>query len=127
MAMIYDALDALIHALGSILTVRDTMKKAKAGKLKAIVKLQEAINETKRYIRSEGFESNDALSRLWLEVYELSRSSGLLPPEEARFLLDKSSFWSDPQPWLQNKDALTALIPTLERLEEIRRAIAEKL
>jgi hypothetical protein len=82
----------------------------------AVRAIQTAANQTRTFIKAEGYVTNDNLSDLWLQAMEKA-TIAKLDNQLSFYLLQKSKFWNDPQLWIENPDTMS-LIPTLNQLDQ---------
>jgi hypothetical protein len=83
----------------------------------ALTSINQAIIETKRFIRDEGYFDNTELSKLWHEAFNKSVAADLedgLP----EYLYHKADFWGDPQEWINNPASLE-IVPKLRDLKRL--------
>ena len=85
--------------------------------VKAITKINQAILETKKFIRNEGYKTNTELSKFWHEALEASIAADL-GEELPDFLYHKADYWGDPEEWNNNPSALE-IVPKLKDLKEL--------
>ena len=81
----------------------------------ALTSINQAILETKKFIKDEGYIDNTKLSRLWHEALNKSVAAelkdGLL-----EYLYHKADFWGEPQEWINNPLTLE-IVPKLNDLK----------
>lgn len=83
----------------------------------ALTAINQAILETKKFIKHEGYSPNTDLSRLWHEALNRSIAANLgdgLP----EYLYHKADFWGEPKEWLDNPGSLE-IVPRLRDLKKI--------
>jgi hypothetical protein len=92
----------------------DTIEK-KAKLTEALTSINQAILETKNFIKNEGYIDNTGLSKMWHEALNKSVAAGLSDglPE---YLYHKADFWGEPKEWLNNKSSLE-IVPKLTELK----------
>lgn len=92
-----------------------TDKKTKLAE--ALTSINQAILETKRFIKNEGYIDNTELSRLWHESFNKSVAAELKDglPE---YLYHKADFWGEPQEWLNNQASME-IVPKLNDLKKL--------
>lgn len=100
-----------------------TEKKVKLSE--ALTSINQAILETKKFIRNEGYIDNTELSKLWHEALNKSISAELKDglPE---YLYHKADFWGEPKEWLNNKSSLE-IVPKLNDLKVLCDGIMVRL
>lgn len=100
-----------------------TEKKVKLSE--ALTSINQAILETKKFIRNEGYIDNTELSKLWHEALNKSVSAELKDglPE---YLYHKADFWGEPKEWLNTKSSLE-IIPKLNDLKVLCDGIMVRL
>jgi hypothetical protein len=83
----------------------------------AITSINQAILETKKFIRNEGYKDNTDLSKLWHDALNKSVAAGLKDglPE---YLYHKADFWGEPKEWLKY-DASMEIVPKLNDLKRL--------
>lgn len=85
--------------------------------IKALVAINQAVIQSKNFIKNDGYIDNTQLSKLWHKALKKSINAGLedgLP----EYLYNKASFWGEPSEWLNNQATLS-LIPKLQELREL--------
>lgn len=100
-----------------------TEKKVKLSE--ALTSINQAILETKKFIRNEGYIDNTELSKLWHIALNKSISAELKDglPE---YLYHKADFWGEPKEWLNNKSSLE-IVPKLNDLKVLCDGIMVRL
>ncbi|GAA0894123.1 hypothetical protein GCM10009122_38030 [Fulvivirga kasyanovii] len=91
----------------------------------ALTSINQAILETKKFIRNEGYVDNTDLSKLWHIALNKSVAADLkegLP----KYLYHKADFWGEPREWLDNKASLE-IVPKLNDLKNLCDGIMVKL
>lgn len=90
-----------------------TEKKTKLSE--ALTSINQAILETKKFIKNEGYTDNTALSSLWHEALNKSVAAELKDglPE---YLYHKADFWGEPKEWLDKKTNME-IVPKLNELK----------
>lgn len=123
------ALAELIAGMGLTETVLDKVL-GKRGikitkKISAVTLMQRAINNTEAYLTKtkHDYSPNEILSNFWNDAFASMIS---IDKDLAWKLNDKSRFWSNPQPWIDNDGAME-LIPTLKELNEKCRQLLVEL
>jgi hypothetical protein len=83
----------------------------------ALTSINQAIIETKKFIKNQGYTDNVDLSRLWHDALNKSIAADLKDglPE---FLYHKADFWGEPQEWLNNPSSLE-IVPKLNDLKHL--------
>ncbi|WP_406842995.1 hypothetical protein [Flavobacterium soyae] len=83
----------------------------------ALTSINQAILETKKFIKNEGYIDNTELSRLWHEALNKSIAAELKDglPE---YLYHKADFWGEPQEWLDKKVSME-IVPKLNELKKL--------
>lgn len=83
----------------------------------ALTSINQAIIETKRFIRNKGYTDNTELSRLWHDALNKSIAADLKDglPE---YLYHKADFWGEPVEWLNNPSSLE-IVPKLNDLKHL--------
>ena len=86
----------------------DTVEK-KTKLSEALTAINQAIIETKKFIKAEGYVDNTDLSQLWHSASNKSVAADLKDglPE---YLYHKADFWGEPQEWL-DKEASLEIVP----------------
>lgn len=81
----------------------------------ALTAINQAILETKKFIKNEGYIDNTGLSKLWHKALNKSVAAELKDglPE---YLYHKADFWGEPREWLDNKASME-IIPKLNDLK----------
>ena len=94
----------------------DTIDK-KTRLAEALTSINQAILETKNFIKNQGYIDNTALSKLWHEALNKSIAADLKDglPE---YLYHKADFWGEPKEWLDNKASLE-IVPKLNDLKRL--------
>lgn len=92
----------------------DTLEK-KTKLSEALTSINQAILETKKFIKKEGYIDNTELSQLWHNALNKSVAAELKDglPE---YLYHKADFWGEPGEWLEN-DSSMEIIPKLNDLK----------
>ena len=90
-----------------------TEKKTKLSE--ALTSINQAILETKKFIKNEGYIDNTGLSKLWHEALNKSVAAELKDglPE---YLYHKADFWGEPKEWLDKKTSME-IVPKLNDLK----------
>jgi len=85
-------------------------------KIDAVASMQMAINATRIYLteQNHNYAPNINLSNLWLIAFS---SMIKIDKRLAERLRQKSKFWSNPQDWLEEENAMN-LVPDLNELNE---------
>jgi len=83
----------------------------------ALTSINQAVLETKKFIRNEGYTDNTDLSRLWHDALNKSIAADLKDglPE---YLYHKADFWGEPKEWLNNHASLE-IVPKLQDLKKL--------
>ena len=83
----------------------------------ALTSINQAILETKKFIKNEGYIDNTGLSQLWHVALNKSVAAGLKDglPE---YLYHKADFWGEPEEWLDNQSSLE-IVPKLNDLKQL--------
>lgn len=123
-----------LYSLNDILiTIKDLLSLLDRQKLKsdktseALVCLQTAIIETRKYISAHGYQSNTDLSKLWLQAFDKVKKANIYSRGEfPEYLYQKARFWGNPQVWLKEPAAME-LVPTLRELEMKSDSILERI
>lgn len=92
----------------------DTIEK-KTKLTEALTSINQAILETKNFIKNEGYLDNTGLSKMWHDALNKSVAAGLndgLP----EYLYHKADFWGEPKEWLENKSNME-IVPKLNELK----------
>lgn len=102
----------------------DTTEK-KTRLAEALTSINQAILETKKFIKNEGYIDNTELSRLWHEAFNKSVAAELKDglPE---YLYHKADFWGEPQEWINNPASLE-IVPKLRDLKHLCDSIMVRL
>ena len=85
--------------------------------VEALTAINQAIIETKKFIRDEGFIENSDLSKLWRKALGKATVAGLGEGLPA-YLYQKANFWGEPSDWIENEAALE-IVPRLDYLKDI--------
>jgi hypothetical protein len=86
--------------------------------VEAVVAIQTAIIETRKFITTVGYEPNSDLSKLWLASFDKVKKARIYSGNDfPEYLYNKAKFWGDPKVWLQEPGSLE-LVPTLKELEK---------
>ncbi len=124
------AIFSLRDALWTIKEVLTLSEKNRAKKDKvtdALVNIQIAIVETRKYINENGYEPNADLTKLWLTAFEKTEKAEIYSKNEfPTYLYNKAKFWGDPKIWLKEPSAME-LVHTLNELDEKADSILMKL
>jgi hypothetical protein len=102
----------------------DTIEK-KTKLAEALTSINQAILETKKFIKDQGYIDNTVLSRLWHEAFNKSVTAELkygLP----EYLYHKADFWGEPQEWINNPASLE-IVPKLSDLKHLCDSIMVRL
>lgn len=93
--------------------------------VEALTSINQAILETKKFIKDEGYVDNTGLSKLWHEALNKSIAADLKDglPE---YLYHKADFWGEPKEWLNNKSSLE-IVPKLNDLKRLCEGILVRL
>ncbi|MBZ9729990.1 hypothetical protein LB467_09860 [Salegentibacter sp. JZCK2] len=121
----------IIEYLGKIFLVESVKESVKAvskeivkGKIdqdrrerisSALIAIQQASLETRKFIDNKGYRANTDLSKMWNDALKKSLDAELknLP----RFLHNKAKFWGKPEDW-RNEKASMELVPKLSYLDD---------
>lgn len=99
--------------LSKILSKRGTRIQKK---IDAVTSMQRAINRTQIFLTQtdNAYQPNETLAELWLSAF-----TTMIPVDKdiAVKLRTKSKFWSNPQEWLGNENAME-LVPDLYELDQ---------
>lgn len=87
--------------------------------------INQAILETKKFIKKQGYTDNTDLSKLWHEALNKSIAADLKDglPE---YLYHKADFWGEPKEWLENRASLE-IVPKLNDLKSMCDGIMVRL
>jgi len=91
----------------------------------ALTAINQAILETKKFIKNQGYVDNTELSKYWHEAFNKSIAADLndgLP----EYLYHKADFWGEPQEWI-GKPASLEIVPKLNDLKLLCDGIMAKL
>ena len=117
----------ILWTLKEVLTLSEKSRAKKDKVTEAIVSIQTAIIETRKYINENGYNPNTDLSKLWLTAFEKTEKAEIYSKNEfPEYLYNKARFWGDPKVWLKEPSAME-LVPTLISLEEKTDSILVKL
>lgn len=117
----------ILWTLKEVLTLSEKSRAKKDKVTEALVSIQTAIIETRKYINENGYNPNTDLSKLWLTAFEKTEKAQVYPKNEfPEYLYNKARFWGDPKVWLKEPSAME-LVPTLKSLEEKTDSILVKL
>lgn len=117
----------ILWTLKEVLTLSEKSRAKKDKVTEAIVSIQTAIIETRKYINENGYNPNTELSKLWLTAFEKTEKAEIYSKNEfPEYLYNKARFWGNPEVWLKEPAAME-LIPTLINLEEKTDSILVKL
>ena len=83
-------------------------------KINAVDALQRAINATRVFLNTNEYAPNLNLSNLWLDAFKAMIK---IDKNLAARLRQKSKFWTNPESWLEEQNAM-ALVPDLNELNE---------
>lgn len=123
---IYSLGDVLI-AIKELLTLAEKERQKKDKITDAIVSIQTAIIETRKFIIETGYIPNSDLSVLWLDAFAKAEKAEIYPKNEfPDFLYNKARFWGNPEIWLKEPTAME-LVPTLTSLEDKADSILVRL
>lgn len=102
----------------------DTTEK-KTRLAEALTSINQAILETKKFVKNEGYIVNTELSGLWHEAFNKSVGAGLKDrlPE---YLYHKADFWGEPKEWINNPASLK-IVPKLSDLKDLCDSIMVRL
>ena len=102
----------------------DTIEK-KTKLAEALTSINQAILETKKFIKNEGYIDNTELSKQWHEALNKSIAADLKDglPE---YLYHKADFWGEPREWLNEPTSLE-IVPKLEDLKRLCDSIMVRL
>jgi len=102
----------------------DTIEK-KIKLSEALTSINQAILETNKFIKNQGYIDNTDLSRLWHEALNKSIAADLKDglPE---YLYRKADFWGEPKEWIENKASLE-IVPKLDDLKRSCEGIINRL
>lgn len=93
----------------------------------ALVCLQTAIVETRKFINDKGYVVNTDLSKLWLSSFDKVKKARIYPDSQfPEYLYHKARFWGNPEVWLKEPIAME-LVPTLNELEKECNSILAQL
>ena len=85
-------------------------------KIEAVTCMQRAINRTQIFLNQIDYvyQPNETLAELWLNAF-----TAMIPVDKniAIKLRTKSKFWSNPQEWLGEENAME-LVPSLQELDQ---------
>lgn len=122
---------ALVEYIGKIILVESVKESVKAvskeivkGKIdqarrerisSALVAIQQASLETRKFIDHKGYRENTDLSKMWNDALKKSLDAELkgLP----RYLHNKAKFWGKPDDWRREKASME-LVPKLSYLND---------
>jgi len=121
----------IIEYLGKILLVESIKESVKAvskeivkGKIdqarrerisSALIAIQQASLETRKFIDNRGYHSNTDLSKMWNDALKKSLDADI--KDLPRFLHNKAKFWGKPEDWRKEKASME-LIPKLSYLND---------
>ena len=121
------SLKDILWTIKEVLTLSEKKRAKKDKVTEALVSIQTAIIETRKYINENGYNPNSDLSKLWLTAFEKTEKAEIYSKNEfPEYLYNKARFWGDPKVWLKEPTAME-LIPTLVSLEEKTDSILVKL
>jgi len=121
------SLKDILCILKEVLTLAEKKRAKKDKVTEAIVSIQTAIIETRKYINENGYYPNTDLSKLWLMAFEKTEKAEIYSKNEfPEYLYNKARFWGDPKIWLKEPTAME-LVPTLTSLEDKAGSILMKL
>jgi hypothetical protein len=121
------SLQDILFTLKELLTLAEKKREKKDKVTEAIVSIQTAIIETRKFINENGYVPNSDLSKLWLTAFEKTEKAEIYPKNEfPEYLYNKARFWGDPKVWLKEPAAME-LVPTLANLEHKADSILVKL
>ena len=81
-----------------------------------IIAIKTAIESTRTFINSTGYQPNTDLTRLWRECLSKAVAADINEGLED-FLYHKADFWGNPQQWLNEPSAME-LVPKLKDLDK---------
>jgi hypothetical protein len=81
----------------------------------ALIAIQQASLETRKFIDNKGYRENTDLSKLWNDALKKSLDADL--KELPRYLHNKAKFWGKPQDWRREKASME-LVPKLAYLND---------
>lgn len=81
----------------------------------ALIAIQQASLETRKFIDNKGYRENTDLSKLWNDALKKSLDAEL--KELPRYLHNKAKFWGKPQDWRKEKASME-LVPKLAYLND---------
>jgi hypothetical protein len=121
----------IVEYLGKILLVESIKESVKAvskeivkGKIdqarrerisSALIAIQQASLETRKFIDNRGYRSNTDLSKMWNDALKKSLDADI--KDLPRFLHNKAKFWGKPEDWRKEKASME-LIPKLSYLND---------
>lgn len=117
-----EAFEKLLESINS--GYFDTTEK-KTRLAEALTSINQAILETKKFIKYEGYTDNTELSGLWHEALKKSVAAELRDglPE---YLYNKADFWGEPKEWINNPASLE-IVPKLRDLKNLCDSIMVRL
>lgn len=81
----------------------------------ALIAIQQASLETRKFIDNKGYRANTDLSKLWNDALKKSLDAEL--KELPRYLHNKAKFWGKPDDWRREKASME-LVPKLTYLND---------
>ena len=121
----------MIEYLGKVLLVESIKESVKAvskeifkGKIdqvrrerisSALIAIQQASIETRKFIDNKGYRRNTDLSKMWNDALKKSLDAEL--KDLPRYLHNKAKFWGNPEDWSKEKASME-LVPKLSYLND---------
>lgn len=107
----------VLTTIKDLLSIVDRNSKHADKTVDALVAIQTAIVETRKFITEVGYETNTDLTKLWLNAFDKVKKAKIYHDGDfPEFLYNKARFWGEPRHWLK-EDGSMELIPTLMKLE----------
>jgi hypothetical protein len=117
----------ILFTIKELLSLADRRDAKNQKTVDALISIQTAIIETRKFINESGYVANTDLSKLWLSTFDNVKKAEIYPKNEfPEYLYQKARFWGDPKVWLKEPAAME-LVPTLAELEKQADSILVRL
>ena len=117
----------ILFTIKELLSLADRRDAKNQKTVDALISIQTAIIETRKFINESGYVVNTDLSKLWLSTFDNVKKAEIYPKNEfPEYLYQKARFWGDPKVWLKEPAAME-LVPTLAELEKQADSILVRL
>lgn len=114
-AILINGVSSIIKAITSKLVGANTKQPEREAISSAIVAIQKATINTRKFINEKGYTPNLELTELWQDALQKSINAKI--DDVPQYLFYKAQFWSEPDAWLDAKSSME-LVPKLQYLQD---------